>query len=563
MIGTIRKHSKWLWAVIIAVTVVAFIYWGAGPGSSLDRPGGGRENLGSINGQPVTVDKYTDARREVYLRYFFRNGRWPDRGGKRFGFDEEQETFIRLVVIQKLEDFGIHPSSETVARAASQLLRSFNGGNPMPLESFKPVLQRAGLTVADFQRYLRHELGIQQLIAVAGMSGELVTPREVRELYARENEELAVQAVFFHASNHLANVTATPEDIMQFYTNQMARYRLPERIQVSFVRFPATNFWAEAVEEINQITNLTERLEAAYETRRTNLVNSTITPEEAKENILKEEQRRLALSKSRRQANAFASELFDMMPVQAANLEILAAKKGLTVEVTEPFSQDAGPKEIEVGQEFVNAAFKLTDADPFAGEAIVGFEEAYVIALKARLPSENPPYAAVHDRVTEDYRFMEALRAARRAGDGFYVTLTNELAAGKEFSAICTEAGLQPVTPRPFSLSTTELPEVESHVNLQQFKQAAFTASVGKPSQFFPTRDGGFIVYVKARLPLDTAKMDAAITNFTLAVRQARQNEVFNDWFRRELDRGLREIPYFSQQRQQQEQSLPVGAPPQ
>ena len=43
MIGTIRKHSKWLWAVIITATIISFVYWGAGSsqvGSGSGRAGG-------------------------------------------------------------------------------------------------------------------------------------------------------------------------------------------------------------------------------------------------------------------------------------------------------------------------------------------------------------------------------------------------------------------------------------------------------------------------------------------------------------------------------------------
>ncbi len=559
MFGTIRKHSKWLWLVVITVTVISFIYWGAGTGSNFGTVSR-QATLGSIEGDPVTIEDFNAARREVLLRHYFQNGRWPDKG-KQSGFDEERDSYVRLLLIHKMKALGIHPSTEAVAKTASQLLRSFNRGNPLSLDVFaKEVLSPAGLTVADLQRYIRTELGIQQLVAVAGVTGELITPQEVQALYARENEELSVQAVFFSVSNHLASVAVTPDAVYQFYTNQVFRYRLPERVQVSYVKFVSSNFLAEAVQEINQITNLAERLDALYQQRNTNLVSSTVSPEEARQNILKEEQRKVALLKARRQANAFATELFDMSPVRAENLETLAKTKGLTVEVTQPFSEIEGPKELQVGEEFASAAFKLTAADPFAGEAILGFDEAYVIALKARLPVEDPPYESVRERVTEDYRFIEALRAARKAGEEFHTVLTNGLAAGKGFVSICTEANLQPVLPPPFSLSTRELPEVEKHVNLQQFKQATFTSSIGKPSGFVPTREGGFIVIVQAKLPIDVTKMNTALPNFARAVRQARQNEAFNAWFQREAERGLRDIPYFQQR---QPQGTGADVPPQ
>jgi hypothetical protein len=558
MFGTIRKHSKWLWIVIIVLTVISFIYWGAGPGSSLDRAGG-RTTLGSIYGEPITIEDVESAKREVYLQFFLRNRQWPDKVGKRSGFDEEREAYIRLLIIRKMQELGIYADSEAVARTASQLLRSINGGNPLPLDVFARQVLAPRLTVQDFERYIRHELGIQQLISVAGVSGELVTPQEVQALYARENEELSVQAVFFSASNYLANVAVTPEALLQFYTNRMSVYRVPERVQVSYVKFLATNFWAEAVQEINQITNLAEQLEQMYQERKTNVLNATSSPEEFKQNILKEEQRKVALFKARKQANAFATELFDMSPVSAENIETLAKAKGLTVGVTQPFSLVETPKEIQVGNDFVERAFKLTAADPFASEPVLGFDEAYVVALKGRLPGEIPPYESVREQVTEDYRVMEAVRAARKAGEDFHTTLTNGLAAGKGFVTICTEAKLQPVLPPPFSLSTQELPEIEKHVPLQQFKQVTFTSAIGKPSEFIPTREGGFIVVVQAKLPLDIAKMNSALTNFTRAVRQARQNEAFNQWFQVEAKRGLSEIPYFARQ---QQPAQGAGAPP-
>jgi hypothetical protein len=62
------------------------------------------------------------------------------------------------------------------------------------------------------------------------------------------------------------------------------------------------------------------------------------------------------------------------------------------------------------------------------------------------------------------------------------------------------------------------------------------------------TADGGVIVYVKSRLPLDEAKMNASLPAFANYVRQSRQNEAFNEWFRKEAEKGLRDTP-LNQQR--------------
>src|SRR5205814_3762759 len=115
-----------------------------------------------------------------------------------------------------------------------------------------------------------------------GMTGALVTPQEAQELYRREHQELVVEAAFFSLSNHLASISVTPELISQFYTNQMANYRLSERRQVAYVRFPYTNYFAKVEKES---TNLNERVETAYKQLGTNTIQDAKTPEETKAKI--------------------------------------------------------------------------------------------------------------------------------------------------------------------------------------------------------------------------------------------------------------------------------------
>ena len=44
-------------------------------------------------------------------------------------------------------------------------------------------------------------------------------------------------------------------------------------------------------------------------------------------------------------------------------------------------------------------------------------------------------------------------------------------------------------------------------------------------------------------LPLDQAKLNAELPNFVDSVRQTRQSEAFNEWFRRQAERGLQDTP--------------------
>jgi hypothetical protein len=373
------------------------------------------------------------------------------------------------------------------------------------------------------------------------LSGTLVTPLEAKGLYERERQEIAAEAVFFSASNYLAQVAASPEAVSQFYSNQTANYRLPERLQVSYVRFNVTNFLADAEAEWMK-TNLTESVEQELTRIGTNYLRLAKTPDEAKVKIREELIRQRAIVHARRKAADFAGPLVTNETPRAGDLETLAKASGMAVAVTIPFDQGDPPKELEVGSDFLKKAFSRTPEDPFAMD-IVGRDGVYIIAFNKRIPSEVPPLDSIREQVTQDYKLSQATSLARKAGLAFYQTLTNGIAQGKTFSAVCADAKLKPVELPPFSLSTRELPEAEDHIRLNQLKELAFRTSPGKVADFEDTQEGGLVLYVKARLPLDETKMRTELPAFVNYLRQRRQEEAFEAWLRKEVEKGMRDTP--------------------
>jgi len=97
----------------------------------------------------------------------------------------------------------------------------------------------------------------------------------------------------------------------------------------------------------------------------------------------------------------------------------------------------------------------------------------------------------------------------------------------------------------PFSISTSELPELGDRASLNQIKQAAFTTKPGQISRFTPTRDGGFVLFVQQLLPLDETQKKTELADFLAQVRRARENEAFNLWLQVEANRELRDTPFY------------------
>jgi hypothetical protein len=151
--------------------------------------------------------------------------------------------------------------------------------------------------------------------------------------------------------------------------------------------------------------------------------------------------------------------------------------------------------------------------------------------MHSRLPSEAPKYEDVRERVAKDYEFYESAMATRTNGLNIANTVSNAMAGGKSFIAACVEAKAQPVVLPPFSLNATNIPEVEKHMNLTQFKQTMFMTPVGKVSSFLQNNDGGgYILIVQQKLPVDEARLAVALPDYMNKIRQGRQGEAVNMW---------------------------------
>ena len=274
----------------MAITSISFVtFMGSGP--SRTGSWGRRDNgdLGSIYGRKITPEAFRDAEAEVYLDYFLKTGGWPSKNPNISKRDLDEQIYIRLMLVQRAEDLGISISDATTATAAIEMLHSLGrNGQAMPMNVFiKQILQPGGLTAGDFKNYIRHDLAFGQLRRALGLAGEFVTPQEAAAVYERQYQELSVEAVFFSASNYLASVAMTPATVSQFYTNHLAEYRLPDRVQVSYVAFEATNFQTEAEQKLSG-TNLDDQVEIAYTQSGGDIFPEAKTPEEKKAKIREE-----------------------------------------------------------------------------------------------------------------------------------------------------------------------------------------------------------------------------------------------------------------------------------
>jgi parvulin-like peptidyl-prolyl isomerase len=556
MFGTIRKHQNWLWVIIIAVISVTMV-WFFSPDVSMpgEGPTAAAGDFGSINGKPIGAAEFFEAEKEVRLTEYLQTGQWP-------GNDEasrqrvENQTVSRVFLINKIREMDIHVSDKAVALMILEQLRDY------PYDRLeKEVLAPNGLKIGDYERLVRNDAAIRQLVAAASVGARLVTPAEAEVLWRKENQEAAAKLAVFWASNFIDKVTITNGAISGFYSNRMSLYRLPERLTVKYVEFPASNYLAAADTKLAGVTNLNDIVSDYYFRGRggTNAWTDTngvpLSETAAKDKIKGEMRHSEALLGARRAAADFGNALIGLPdPNKAANLDEVAGKMNLTVKVTKPFDRVGGLEEFSHEQTtvpkddtlqetfqdiFRQKAFSLTAERPVMFSPIPGHEGIYVIALNGKIPSEQQPFDTVKDKVTTDYKNYMALDLTRKAGQAFQISLTNGLAAGKSFAEIAEAEKVQVVDVPPFSSTTRSLTNLDSRISLRLLQNLASGIEVGKAGPYMPVQpqsEGGFIFYHKARLPIDEARLKEELPEFVGQLRSYHQNEAFQQWFRKQAE---------------------------
>lgn len=567
MFASIRRHQKWLLPVIMVIVILSFVVY-LGPTSSGRRGGAGggvdsKTDFGFINGRALSRKELFEAYQDSRLEARMYSGRWPEEDEtSRQMFNPDTRIQQKLVLLEKVNETGIRVGDEAVVEWIANVFRDPKTGG-FQLEAYqrflKQVLQPQGITEKDFQGFARRQVAIEHLVKVAGIGGGLVSRGDAESLFRREHEQMNVQVAQFNASNHLASVAVSDAVLAQFYTNNMARYRTPEQVQVSYVKYDATNHLAAVDAIMAGRTNLPVELMAEYQRRGAETfkdADGKVLSQEAALLKIKDELRQaLGVIEAQKQAAAFAQQLFDLyekQPKQTNNLERLAAALGVESRVTEPFSRREGPTGLRVPDSFSQMSFALSDEQPMASEPVTSDEAAYILALKRKWPSEVPALAAIRDQVLADYRKREALEAARRAGEAFHVSVTNGLAQNKTFEVISAESKVKPVLVPAFSLSTQSLPGWQGPLELNALKETAAGLAPGKISDFVPTQDGGFVLQLISKQPVDDAVLSSELPAFITRLRAERKSQALSDWFAKQLESAnLTGLPSFSRSKAQ------------
>jgi hypothetical protein len=564
----IRNKQKWLFGVIAIPVIIGFVVlftpdaeerlFGRGPQSESGL-------YGQLDGEDVTRSQWIEARNIVIAEL----------GPQARGIPE---SFLNSRAVQVLGEkalmkrYGIDPSQNDSDKWVSQIVDSSlerlpADSRPTRLEGLSSLASNYG-GYAQLEALARYQVGVNQLRSLAGLSGALVSRQEAEIKFRELNEEYVAEAVFLNHTNYLSLVQSTDEQLKKHYTNTLAKHRIPERRQLSYVTFPASNYLAQAEKKFDALksagragfltnywpgitnikgyeTNSIKELVKQVVLIRTNDY-SGMKPEEAvaviRREILTTPQRGinrngslvelksgLAVIEAYKAGLDFQKSLEATYNAQPAldTLEKIALLQNLSAATTPLVSMDentvAGLVRVTPSQ-----AFRLSKTNAFIiGDPPFSVSgDFYIASLKRIVPSRNRSFTEAKATVAADFKKSESIKLMNEAGD----KIQQAVKGGKSLEEVAKESNLTVAKLGPFDSAGGAIPGLANKANSEDFRTQALGLEVGATSELVTSstdpsdtasEEAAFIVKLTEKMAVGRDKFDAEFQKYLEGERRS------------------------------------------
>ncbi|MCX7982535.1 MAG: SurA N-terminal domain-containing protein [Syntrophales bacterium] len=427
-----RKHARnWMMRILLGIIIIVFaLYFGSM---------GGRhraEAIVSIDGKIITETEFRRQYQDLLEMYRQRFGGLLSEDMIRSMNLKEQvlnKMINEILLMKKAEEMKIKVTEEELRRSIISI-PAFQRNGVFDENLYQRMLRYNKIKPDEFEEMQRKNL-IASKIEDLILDGIHVTQREVREYYQSRNAKVNIIKCTIPTSEFTNKITFTRNDVEKFYREHEGKFKVPARVQVSYILFRATEYANKAEVSQEEIAEYRKRLKEKM----------------ADEKIIAEIKKSKGMSLAYEEAKKAHDEIY-----QLENFEAYATKHGLKIQTTEYFDENSVPNELKGINNLIKTAFSL---QPKEISRVLATGEAYaILKLTGKKEAYTPPLAQIEQKVREEYIKEESKKMALKVAE----TIIDRIKKGEDLIKIArkeklslSETGIFTITSPPSNLANS------------------------------------------------------------------------------------------------------------
>src|ERR1700682_1275050 len=468
MIRTINKHQRWL-MIVIGILAIPFIFYF----NKTDLGAQHSDRFARIYDRDVTL---VEARRDAHLCDLARQlGMFNFVQDLTIGAQSRESLYsqftLNLIILRhEAARLGIRPAKAEIVDVVRDL-RVFRGPSGFDAKKYDEFTQNFlspnGFTEAELEEVARYEICLNRIKDLVAAGGSL-SPTENKANFEQAYGKVTASVARLRLADFAKNVQVADDDVRKYYEAHKADFKTEEKRKVEFVSL-------------------------------------ALTDEQKK---LQGKERIDVLQKLADRANDFMQALLE----KGADFKQVAAKFQLPVRETGGFTGSTADPALKADPQLAATAFQLTPQEP-TSDAVQGADGFYILHLTGVVEARPLTLEEAKPKIVDAIKMQRAREMVLNKGAQAAHELRDTLRSGAPLNFALEKANLKTEKIPPFSVADVinakpdpEKAEKEP-ADLTAIKHAAGGLNAGEVSDFFPTKDGGFIAMVEKREPPDEARV--------------------------------------------------------
>lgn len=487
MLDRMRRHKsvlKWTLAAVV-LTFIVFYIPDLMRGTSIGL-GASTEEVAQVDGQRVTVQEFQRQLSQRMQMFRSQGGRISEQMLKQFGIDRQvlAELIDERAMNVEARRLGLSVSDAEVRAQILNFPAFQENGQFIGEQRYRGFLraQRPPMTPGDFEELVRRDLLREKLQnAVTGWIS--VPDADVEAEYRRRNEKVKLDVVSFTADAFKAGLTATDQEIADYYNANKEKYRVGEKRKVRYLLLDTATLRAN-------IKPTPQEVQQYYNTN----IEQFSTPEQVRAShiLLKTEGKDDAAVKKQ------AEDILKQVKA-GGDFAALATK----------YSEDEGSKTKGGDLDFFGKGRMVPEFEKYAFENPVGSISDliktqfgyHIIKITDKKAATQRPLADVTQQITEQLKWERAQSQA--------TSLSTQMAAEIKTPADLDKVGKRDgIEVKETGFFTKDEPILELGPS-PQVSNAAFTLKDGAVSEALRTASGFVFVTVTGKQPPAIPALDA------------------------------------------------------